>query len=745
EFRDALALYDSIIQYSDSALLAEQCRNDIAYQEAVVLEQAKDYAVAIKMYKAAQGYADSQMRLTVCTDAYNAQTYYKALDLERSGDFAMAMKYYRALGDYADSARRLSVCEEAGYAQIYSEAQVLEGKGEFKAARDLYVLMPQYRDSAERVKTCDEMLYDAKYIHAAALLADGSYQEALDIYMLLNGYKDSAQLVIFCGNKLTFISAETHQNEMRWIEAYEEFSSLGDFEEAASRAENCLEQIYREAKLQEENQDYQQAVKSYLLLSKYGYKDSSVLALYCQNMLSYLAAEELYLSNGYQAAETSFLALGEFLDARIKAGEARKILNRQALSDALSSVEQGDFTILLEMLDSSRQLDKETRDQLINSAGSIIIDLFKEAEAESAEAILAKLPEKKMIMDTALALEQSDPLLASRIWGGLLESDADTAKAALLRIAKDAGTAQLAAKSNSYALLGDMMAAGSLYLPYQSDLVSSYNDRTIMVQHDGKLFINNVSKKETAEAIKWKNITAAAIGEKFIASLQDTGAVKIAGDLKNKAVINKWTKIIRISAGGSHLAGLTEEGTVVSAGIKDGRIDVSSWTGISAISSAGSYTLGLTNKGTVLIAGAGSSTKLKAITDTWTDIVGIAACTNNICYGLKSDGTVVAASLFLGDGADLSPFHDIVAISGRNQSPGLIALRADGALLQLKSFIKGEAVTISYPESAGYVYAASTMNGWIALGSDGNTYTKAVPYKSISLLFKPQIRQQGGM
>ena len=98
-YLDAAAIFDSIGNYLDSTVRAQQCR----YAQAEIEEANGNLDEAIKLFSKLGTYSDSYDRLGECR-------YAKALSVMNSGDYKKAMKLFGELGNYKDSITRMTEC-----------------------------------------------------------------------------------------------------------------------------------------------------------------------------------------------------------------------------------------------------------------------------------------------------------------------------------------------------------------------------------------------------------------------------------------------------------------------------------------------------------------------------------------------------------------------------------------------------------------------------------------------------------
>ena len=156
--------------------------------------------------------------------------YQNAISLMNEGDYAAARQALLEMGDYEDAAYYAEECQKH---LDYEQADSVYSTGNYEGARKLFrkLALIGFLDSEERVLQCD-------YAIAIRLFQDGRYDEAYDAFsaLALRGYLDASDRMDEC----TYSSANDLFETGNREEAYYLFITLGDYSDAASRAEACL-------------------------------------------------------------------------------------------------------------------------------------------------------------------------------------------------------------------------------------------------------------------------------------------------------------------------------------------------------------------------------------------------------------------------------------------------------------------------------------------------------------------------
>ena len=170
-----------------------------------------------------------------------------------------------------------------------------------------------------------------------------------------------------------------------------------------------------------------------------------------------------------------------------------------------------------------------------------------------------------------------------------------------------------------------------------------------IVTRDGNVRICGVSPV-AQEVSEWRDISALACGDYFVAGLTREGRVRIAA--AGPEVFSpqpEWNNIQAIAAGADYLMALDKNGRVLLAGSAgDERCgSVARWENIAAIAAEDMYAVALGKDGRVLIAGEGGwLDRGRSEAGNWTNMTAIAAGHGAIAAVDESGRLRIAGSLF---------------------------------------------------------------------------------------------------
>lgn len=108
-FRDCLSRINECTSNNGKIANEQEDRKEPKYQEALAFESQGMFQSAISIYNTMVDYKDSANRIDECNKEINYRT---AIALEYNKDFSKAIDIYRALGDYKDSKDRIVACED---------------------------------------------------------------------------------------------------------------------------------------------------------------------------------------------------------------------------------------------------------------------------------------------------------------------------------------------------------------------------------------------------------------------------------------------------------------------------------------------------------------------------------------------------------------------------------------------------------------------------------------------------------
>jgi hypothetical protein len=158
-----------------------------AYAAAVTLMDEKRYEEAITAFEALEDYQDSAQMIVRCQHfiAYGA-----AVELYDAQDYEEALDAFEALGSFEDSE---DWCEQCRMGIVFEDASSLFEAGDIAGAREQFVILENRGFSAADgwVEKCD-------YLLAEALFDAGKRYDAYVAFLALGDYEDAAARAEAC-------------------------------------------------------------------------------------------------------------------------------------------------------------------------------------------------------------------------------------------------------------------------------------------------------------------------------------------------------------------------------------------------------------------------------------------------------------------------------------------------------------------------------------------------------------------
>ena len=110
QYAEALAIYNTLGDYADSATMRDICQNIVDYTQAEAYYAAGDYRAALELYQAHERYEDSAAKSLICR--YNI-----GLECIETGEYEEALTWLEAMGGYEESPQHV---ERARWLWLYS-------------------------------------------------------------------------------------------------------------------------------------------------------------------------------------------------------------------------------------------------------------------------------------------------------------------------------------------------------------------------------------------------------------------------------------------------------------------------------------------------------------------------------------------------------------------------------------------------------------------------------------------------
>lgn len=201
DYKSAAELFDAIVDFKDSKILAQQCldkaeicRKNSIYESAVARKNAniiKSLEEAIVFFKSIPGWKDSEEQI------YDCQRKIEEMKVKEEERLRKAEERYIA----AEKRRKKRVIISAiificiAFVTVlslfiisnskYNKALKLYNSGKYNEAIIAFEKLNSYKDSTDKLKQC-------KYLYAVELEESGNIVEAYETLIALGGYEDSA-------------------------------------------------------------------------------------------------------------------------------------------------------------------------------------------------------------------------------------------------------------------------------------------------------------------------------------------------------------------------------------------------------------------------------------------------------------------------------------------------------------------------------------------------------------------------
>ncbi len=184
-----------------------------AYSRGLVLYDQGQYAAAMPYFEKSQHFMYGQERYVYCQahglmeagdfagaallfrslfdfeDAPQWAEYASARAAENNKDYEAALYGYEAAGQLADAEDRLYNLR----GQIYNRAIDLRAQGNYSEASILFTMLGDYLSAPQQATECKDIWLDEQYELADAYLAQGDVQSAFELFSALSGYRDAAE------------------------------------------------------------------------------------------------------------------------------------------------------------------------------------------------------------------------------------------------------------------------------------------------------------------------------------------------------------------------------------------------------------------------------------------------------------------------------------------------------------------------------------------------------------------------
>ena len=340
---------DAVAQYRDSKSLALAIRADSLFEDGNTAE-------------AWQYYTQVDETLRRHQDDYQAM-FEAADELLKAGEYDRAVAAFQALGGYGESAARIEQAYDGKYQAEYAAAVALMEAEKYDAAVEGFSALGEYSRAKEMVQECT---------YRKALALEGTADDGQVGNLLLELINDVDGLV----EELNQMPGATLAEQCRVVLQH------GGYRDAAELyCRRYADDLFEQGR-------YSQAWEMYACLDDpYHTHDADYQAMYERAVRS---AEE----KDYDAAEETFLALGDYQDSAAQAEACREGRRSEAYAGAISLLEEGrfddaaaDFTALGDYRDSTEMVQECTYRKALaldragdrNRAGELLRTLMTDA------------------------------------------------------------------------------------------------------------------------------------------------------------------------------------------------------------------------------------------------------------------------------------------------------------------------------------------------------------------------------
>ncbi len=225
------------------------------YQEALRLEENKEYYKACEEFKKLGGWYDSPERARECEKAYKAELYQEGLKLQRQREYSKAAEVFLSLGDYSDSEERKEQCrkEQSRYKQEaldqqrneqirrrYEDAIALQDDERWEEAHQIFVSLGNYKDSIKRSEKCYKQMIQEG--------SESRYEPEKPKSQPSGRQRKSEEKKAKAQQKQEkYEEAVILQRNKKWEEAQRIFADLGRYLDSKDRKKQCARLIEKES------------------------------------------------------------------------------------------------------------------------------------------------------------------------------------------------------------------------------------------------------------------------------------------------------------------------------------------------------------------------------------------------------------------------------------------------------------------------------------------------------------------
>ena len=408
QYEDAIAAFEALNGYADSAARALQARDKInvmVYARAEELEKQGKLLEAAETFEWLGAYADAPQRAAAARETLSANTWASAEKLEAEGKLEEAIAIYLTLGEYRGAAHHAADLREVINQGILAAAEAQAAAQDYEAAIKTLSAIPDYKDVSERIAAYEAAIPVRDYTAAAALENEGKFEDAIAAFTAMNGYSDTAARIDALHEKIRqrdYGYAAALEVEGKFEEAIAAFAAMNGYSDTAARIDALHEKIrqrdYGYAAALEAEGKFEEAIAAFAAMN--GYADSANRILRLRELIKerdYQTACQVEAEGDYTRAFELFTALGDFSDSQARAQavteKAEEQKRQQAYNEALALKDAGKLNDALNAfkalgnysnsLDFVALLEENIRTNSYNEAVQLL------AEGKYSEAVKA--------------------------------------------------------------------------------------------------------------------------------------------------------------------------------------------------------------------------------------------------------------------------------------------------------------------------------------------------------------------
>ncbi|MBN1776831.1 MAG: hypothetical protein JW811_01805 [Clostridiales bacterium] len=213
EYADAAAAFSKLGDFLQAETYA-------AYSQGLTYYEQENFTAAEPYFVKTRDFMYGDLRYRFC----------HAYALEEAEQFSEAAQWYLELGEYEDAARRAAYCT----------ARAAMASGDYEAALVGFNEAEGYRDAEARLDVLNFEIYE----HATAYMDAMDYEHALLLFTLLGDRYNATEYARAAKNLMleqAYLAAEQMIRDGDLQGAYDQFSAMAGFRDAASRADEMAE------------------------------------------------------------------------------------------------------------------------------------------------------------------------------------------------------------------------------------------------------------------------------------------------------------------------------------------------------------------------------------------------------------------------------------------------------------------------------------------------------------------------